>query len=357
MAMRLKDLKPVRRYMIGPGIEVTDIEGKFPVAGSVCRINLKRNEFRMFCFFDLINKSLCPNHGCFTETPVNLGATVRDFIQGNRHECEGLEGQRFQPPYLDDYRKVLVASNSLQTNFIRPNGFVVDRGRIVAKPPYAPGRLDPEYVKLGPAGVYWCFLVDNASGKASIERVELRRKENGPGFLAPWRPKERKHIFGFASPLLVKDNRFERFAGKPWIESHQEPHRTKAKKRRLWGNWVEWDIESTARSFTAFGVEADPKYIVMASIFEGQWGVDESTPPPGGGITPRDFARLLMSGEFGARVEHAVLGGGSGDTQQFVHGRYPRFREGPVRQKLGSGTGEVEGVRGAAAIAAVLPRR
>jgi hypothetical protein len=309
---------------------------------------------------------------------VNLGATVRDFVLGNRHECEGYEGyplpdeyrrkefdaagkkrnkkRRYRPPYLDDYRKVVVASNSLQTNFVRPNGFVVDRGKIVVKPAYAPGRYDPEYEQLGPAGKYTCFLVDNASGRAWMERVVLRRKGNGPGFVRPWRPRQRTGVYGFASPLLVKNGEFERRGNGPWIEHHLEPHRAGKKKRLLQGNWVEWDVDATARSFTAFGVESDPRYIVMASLFEGQWGVHSPAPPPGNGITPRNLARLLTSGEFGVRVKHAVLGGGSGDAQQFVHRRRPRFREGPVRPKTGAGTGEVEGVRGAAAIAAVLPR-
>jgi len=374
--MPVDNLTIIREYSIGPGIQVIDVKGKFPVTGSICRIDLQQHDFRVFCFHDLINKSLLPRYGCFTEVPINLGASIRGFINGNRHECEGIEGyplpdewrrpvrnnaekklkeaRQYAPPYLDYYRKCLIGSNTLQTNFIRPNGFAIVEGKIVAKPPHAPGRYDPDYTKLGPAGHYTCLLVDNQKHEAKIEQVLLNRKNGGPNYIEPWAPNS-PQLYGFASPRLIKDSKIENSKGKPWLETHTEPHRTDDDERLLMGDWVEWDVESTARSFTAFGVESDPRFLVMASIFEGQWGAHTLAPPPGNGILPKDFAELLVSGEYRVHVSDAVLGGGSGDAQQFVHGRYPRFREGPVAIKIGTGTGEVEGVRGMGAIAAVLP--
>lgn len=323
-----------REYTILPGIQVVDLSGPGPVAGSVCAIDLARNEFRVFVFNDLIHASFHPDHGCFAQPAVNLGATVRDFILGDRFECQGLRAYPdWRPPYRDSYRKCLVASNTLQTNFVRSNGFVVVDGRVIAKPLHAPGRDDPDYVRLGVAGRYTCLLVDGTEARVVSLRVLDPEGGTTDPPLAPGNS-------GIASPRLLSEGRFVGLA------RHPAPFRDR--KGRLNGDWVDWDPDATATSFTAFGVDRAGKRLLMASVFEGEWGVDTATNES---IRASEMAELLA--EYGAH--DAILGGGGADTQQFVHGRYPRFRNGPVRAKPSSmSRGEVRGVRGLGAIAGIL---
>jgi hypothetical protein len=360
------DLSEVRKYVPSDGIEAYDIEGPPPLAGTVCKIDLSRNEFRVFPFQDLINKSLHPVSGCFTEISVNLGASVRDFVEGKRWECKGHETYPgLEPPYRDYYKRFVVASNTIQTNFIRSNGFVIVNGKVIAKPFHAPGRDDPEYVRLGVAGDYTCLVV--ASTKADV--VSLRIGDPEAKTINPPLPPD---SYGLASPLLI-------FEGSPArLERRDAPFRDA--DGRLNGDWVDWpplpgdtrptDRGPTVTSFTAFGVDVEGK-LVMASIFEGEWGVHA---PTGRGILASVMAEFLCSRY---QVRHAILGGGAADTQQFIKGRStwplswssleikiaeekgcaPQFRNAPVRPKPPEhARGEVEGVRGLGAIAAVLPR-
>jgi hypothetical protein len=228
-------------YQVVRGIEVVDLSGPSPIAGSICKIELGRHEFRLFLFRDLVNKSLHPDYGCFTQTSVNLGASVRDFILGNRYECEGLQSYpNWRPPYRDVHRRCLVASNTLQTNFIRSNGFVIENGRVVAKPRYAPGRDDPGYVELGVAGEYTCLLVSGLGANARAQVIHVSVRDVEGEVTDPPLP---AGSCGIASPLLVREGRF---AG---LERHAAPFRDSS--GRLRGDWVPWDPDEAATSFTA----------------------------------------------------------------------------------------------------------
>jgi hypothetical protein len=340
MCVTAAHLEKRAEYQVVRGIEVVDLSGPPPIAGSICKIELERHEFRLFLFRDLINGSFHPDYGCFTQTSVNLGASVRDFILGNRYECEGLQSYpAWRPPYLDVHRRCLVASNTLQTNFIRSNGFVIENGRVVAKPRYAPGRDDPGYVELGVAGEYTCLLVSGLGANARARVIHVSVQDAGGEVTDPPLPAGSR---GIASPLLVREGRFVD------LERHAAPFRDGS--GRLRGDWIPWDPEETTTSFTAFGVDESGTVLLMASVFEGEWGVDTAENK---GIRAEVMAELLV--EHGAH--DAILGGGGADTQQFVHGRHPRFRNGPVRAKSPSASrGEVEGIRGLGAIAGIVPR-
>ena len=336
MHATLQDIREERQYVVASGIRVIDLAGPGAIVGSICKVDLCEFEFRVFPFYDLIRKSLYPGYGCFTEISINLGASIRDFILGNRHECEGTEVYpAWAPPYRDHYGKCLVASNTLQTNFIRSNGFVIVNGQVVAKPLYAPGRDDAQYVSLGVAGDYSCLLVSDT--RAEVRNVKVLDAE---GRLT--HPPLPAQSFGIASPRLISE-------GEPVaLARHKPPFRDE--NGRLQGDWVDWEPGSTATSFTAFGVNKSGTQLLMASMFEGEWGVDEAK---NDGIVPQVMAELLI--KYGAH--NGILGGGAADTQQFIRGRDPEFRNGPVRRKTRSmSRGEVEGIRGLGAIAGVLPR-
>ena len=337
----LQDLREQAHYQVADGIRAIDLRGPPPIVGSICKIRLDRHEFRLFLFRDLITGSFHPDHGCFTQPAINLGASVRDFILGNRYECEGLPSYPdWRPPYRDLYRRCLVASNTLQTNFVRSNGFVINDGNVIAKPLYAPGRDDPRYVELGVAGEYTCLLVrgSGADARAEVKTVYVLDPEGKA--TDPPLPAE---ACGIASPRLVRE-------GEPVpLQVHPPPFRDRS--GCLHGDWVPWDPDETATSFTAFGVAESGRVLLVTSLFEGEWGVHTAQ---NRGVRARVMAELLI--RHGAH--DAILGGGGADTQQFVHGRSPRFRAGPVRAKSPSASrGEVEGVRGLGAIAGVLPRK
>ena len=337
----LQDLREQAHYQVADGIHVTDLRGPSPIAGSICKIRLDRHEFRLFLFRDLITGSFHPDYGCFTQPAVNLGASVRDFILGNRYECEGLPSYPdWRPPYRDLHRECLVASNTLQTNFVRSNGFVIHGGQVIAKPLYAPGRDDPGYVELGVAGEYTCLLVrgSGVDARAEVKTVYVLDPEG-----KATDPPLPAGACGIASPRLVRE-------GQP-VTLHVHPPPFRDRSGCLHGDWVPWDPDETATSFTAFGVADSGRVLLMASLFEGEWGVDTAQNK---GVRARVMAELLI--RHGAH--DAILGGGGADTQQFVHGRSPRFRAGPVRAKSPSASrGEVEGIRGLGAIAGVLPRK
>lgn len=332
-------------YKIAEGIEAFEVTGQHPdplnppITGTICKIDLQKHAFRIFPFYDLINKSLHPDCkiGCFMEASINLGASVRDFILGNRHECEGVAMYpEWMPPYRDDYRRCILASNTLQTNFIRSNGLIIVDGQVIAKPRHAPGRDDLKYSKLGPAGEYTCFIVDGSSAKVVTLHLERDDRTTDPPLPSG--------TYGIASPRLLEGGSYTPVKRMP------PPFRTD-KDDHLVGNCVDWDPEETASSFSAFGNDASGSILFMASVFAGEWGVhtDRNT-----GMLPRVLAELLAK----HGMHDGILGGGSADVQQFVHGRHPRFRNGPVRSKVPIEVrGEVEGIRGLSAIAGVIPHQ
>jgi len=348
MTVTISKLKPRRLVGAPSGIELIELEGPPPITGTVCRIDLRHYEFRLFCFRDLINKSLHPDSpdGCYTQENVNLGCSVPDFIKGDRFECEGLRAYScWCPPYRRFYRRCLIASNTLQTNFISSKGFVIDKGKVVAKPLHAWGRTDPEYSTLGVAGDYTCLLVEGTTARVTPIRVEdpTGSRTN---------PSLPEGCYGVASPMLVEQSpKGPRIVN---IQQSKEPFRD-GRTRRLKGDCVDWDPKSTASSFTAFGVaanaEGEDTILIMVSIFAGEWGIHIDT---NSGVLPKVMGQVLI--RYGG-AHDGILGGGAADTQQFVHWRFPRFRIGPVRTKSPAmSRGEVNGIRGLGAIAAVLHR-
>lgn len=303
------------------GIDLIEVTGPAPLAGIVCRIDLRHYAFRVFCFQDLIDKPMFPE----SMAGPNLGCSIQAFV--------------------DAHPNCLIASNTLQTNFISSKGFVVDDGRLISKPLLACGRGDPEYVTYGIAGDYTCLVVEGSTARVVAVSVDdATGTKTNPAF-APGG-------FGIASPRLVEPT-----ASGPRvveIECRNEPFRD-GPSRRLNGDCVDWGPKSTATSFTAFGVAANERgedtILVMASIFAGEWGVDVDD---NAGVLPEVMGQVMIRD---GKAHAAILGGGSADTQQFVRWRDPKIRIAPVRKKSAAmSRGEVIGVRGLGAIAAVFAR-
>lgn len=321
MTVSIDDLKATRLPDTPRGIESIELTGPPSMVGTVCRIDLRHYEFRVFCFKDLIDQSLHPEPA----VSLNLGCSIPSFIR--------------------DHPRCVIASNTLQTNFISSKGFVIEEGQVIAKPLHALGRGDPEYATLGVAGDYTCLLVD--SSKVSV--ISICVDDAVGSKTAPVLP---PGCVGIASPRLV-----EQTAQGPRvveIAHRAEPFRD-GPARRLNGDCVDWDPESTATSFTSFGVAAndqgDDTILVMASIFAGEWGVhtDDSA-----GVHPAVMGQVMIRH---GKCHGAILGGGSADTQQFIRWRNPQIRVGPVRTKSPAmSRGEVSGIRGLGAIAAILSK-
>lgn len=351
MTVSLDQIRPRQVAHALPGIELIELTGPGPLVGTVCRIDLRAYEFRVLCFRDLVDKPQRIHRGEINPSvSQNLGCSVRDFVRDvvRAHRGAGREPSIVPvqaPTIQDDLARVVIASNTLQTNFIRSNGFVVNNGRVIAKPLTAPGRLDPEYGRLGIGGDYTCLIVEGQS--ARVIRISI---EDAAGVVTT--PALRPGSYGIASPRLVEST--TRGARVVPIRQCEEPFRDQS-TGRLDGDVVEWDPGATATSFTAFGIalneQLEESILVMASMFAGEWGIDTDA---NSGVLADVMGQIMIRD---GRVNDAILGGGAADTQQFIRGHDPEVRSAPVRIKSPSRPdGEVPGIRGLGAIAAIFPR-
>ena len=131
---------------------------------------------------------------------------------------------------------------------------------------------------------------------------------------------------------------------------HRIPVRERKQGQTL-GNEINYDPYKDRTSFTAYGIEKETGELIVVSMFAGEPGEsDDDTlffeAAKGQGITLNEMARLMVV----LRASDAIVGGGAGDTQQYVHNQgiwagQPRHQ--PDRP-------QVEGLRGLGAIFALL---
>lgn len=312
-------------------------------------------EMRIYPFYELIHRSWRPGTPNFVRAleVINLGTTVKDFIT-NIGGCElgGIRGCRSEQVRAE-IRRCVFACNTLQTGFVRGNGFIIappnpgckGRPKLICKPPEAPGMYDPEYIALGPRkkdkfgpgfdGQYDTFVL---APTPRLERLRVNSRTD---------VKLRRIKLGFASPAIVRKGKL--CANE--IPFHDNPKDKSDPKtgRGTIGNEVNWSPSTTGASYTAFGCAGEK--IVVASMVQSDRG-DNC------GILAAEMALLLLRKEFG--VQDAVIGGGSADTQQYLKGDAPdEFLEAPARPKKESEHAgvEVSGARGLGAIFAVLEKR
>ncbi len=320
--------------------------------GRAVVITPSKVELRLYPFYELIHRSWRPGTRNFVREAehINLGTSVRQFIreQGGPElkDLCGDRGARVQ----EELARCVFACNTLQTGFVRGNGFIIASPKpgldaspeLICKPPEAPGRYDAEFLPLGPAprnyedsdfeGRYDTMILAPTSNVDKVKVAENTWKYQTEISLA------------FSSPIILWEGEVRE------IPYHENPKNANdpTSGRGTIGSEVNWPTDTTATSFTAFGCRADGA-IVVVSMFQ-------STPGRDFGIFAREMAELLKA-HF--NVTRAVIGGGSADTQQFLRGDTPAdILEATARPKTDTENAavEVSGVRGLGAIFAVLKK-
>ena len=317
-------------------------------------------DLRVYPFYELIHRSWMAGTRNFVRfaPSINLGTSLQEFVfNGGGPELRDLKGER-KGCVEDELDRCIFACNTLQTNFVRGNGFVVcppipggndKSAQLICKPPDAPGMLDDHYEYLGPTEIAGKDgTVTGFDGK--YHTLILQHAEGGP-IVGSFRVGDNKWADSPSPDLAVCSPRVLR-DGKP-LSASDIPYCDKSKRQTV-GNEVNWDPEKTCTSFTGLGVTAEGS-IVVASMFEGSHRADSER---GRGILATEMGWLMK--RLGA--QDGVIGGGSGDTQQFLEadcGDMPRLMLAPSRSKKPEevALGEVEGPRGLGAIFAVLQKR
>jgi len=311
-------------------------------------------ELRIYPFYELIHRSWRPGTRNFVrEHPtINLGTSVRQFIyEDGGPELGDLWGERGQR-VRDEVFRCVFACNTLQTGFVRGNGFVIapphpgmdEPPELICKPQEAPGRYDPTFIPLGPPpqGVEDCDFDGHYDTIILAPHPKVARLlVNGTKWYG-----EPDARLAFSSPIILESDKF------PDIRYHRNPKDANdpTSGRGTIGNEVNWDPKITCTSFTAFGYTQDG-LIVVASMFEE---VEPGLTGQNRGILAHEMA-LLLRREFNA--QGGVIAGGAADPQQFLRGDLPdELLEAGSRAKQATehGAPEVIGPRGLGAIFAVL---
>ena len=340
ISFRIVDANPVTKML-----ETRSAFGRAVV------VDQQKCEIRVYPFYDLINsnKGDIRGIGCCPEPNVNLGATVKDFMEGSRRESAPAAGLRPAGPYASDVKRCIYASNSLHTNFVRPNGFVVLDGNLICKLDYAPGLDCDEFMPLD--GLYTALVLDTHNPR--VATIEFK---NG-------QPVGQLPELAISGPTLVADGKdvSARVPFRPRPGS-KEPYGVSKEYRNTLrlppgptkNDEVNYPPPTTMASFTAFGVSKDG-HIILVSMFEELRGKGNGCNL---GVTIYEMARLLTEKNLGLEAKEAILGGGGADTQQFLRGDRPQYMTAPVRARSPEQgeRPEVEGARGLGAIIAVLAK-
>lgn len=310
---------------------------------------------KIYPFYEIINKSFEPGSGVYVDRKINSGPTLPEFVYGevrdplaimlptmkylnfsdhiydkpgkeDANNNVSLGAFRILPGesknlMQDETNSCLFACNTIQTNFVGPNGFVFVDGKLIYKPWGALALNQKNYKPLN--GKFSAFIFDK---KVEQRVVTINIEDN------LYISSQKAPVFAISGPALISD------APNAGIIQNKEfaPDTPDV---------VNWDPATTRTSFTAFGTHSDG-HIVCLSMFEELWGLGHAEDK---GISVKELANLLFT-KLG--VIEAVLGGGSADTQQYIKYDIPKIMVGPKRKRK-SGEGmqvQVEGMRGLGAI-------
>ncbi len=338
------------------GLEIKEIQffrnnGKTCHAhGNAVIIDLKNFTINILPFFDLINANFGGDYtkGVSPESHINLGCSIEYFFYKKRREIKS------GGCYEAIRNNSIFASNTLHTNFVRPNGFIISNGKLISKP--------EKYDAMG----LDCPKFQRLNGKYSLmglshENVKFHELVFEDGVI---KTPTKLPIMGISGPILVQNstNISHNIPFRPAPDSKypyglkkyasNNPKYLKVPPGPTLGNEINFPPPSTMTSFSAFGVHNDNRLIAVSILDNLSSGNDSIK----GGINIYELAELLITH---LHAKDAILAGGGADTQQFIQGhkeeiflakKRKRSPGQPIRD-------EVYGTRGLGAIFTISKKR
>lgn len=287
--------------------------------GRSAEIDLRQVQIRLHLDRDLIQRSFHPDGAGYRPPEVTSGLSLPDWLK-TQAKSEA------QP---------LLACNALHTNFVRGNGFVVIDQELICKPP---GTIPLDGEAHQPLqGAYTALLLTPQGARLSKLRVHQGRVLDWAGC-----------GLAISGPQIVCQGQ---------NTANQVPVRLPGQGQTL-GDEINFPVDNPAArtSFTALGVNSAGRLLAV-SVFAGQpsraarqRGQIVFRPATSDGLTLREMADVMV--HLGA--QEAILGGGSGDTQQAIRGQptwcaLPRPQAGRVQA-----TGSLRGLGAILAIYSAL---
>lgn len=287
--------------------------------GRSAEIDLRQVQIRLHLDRDLIQRSFHPDGAGYRSPEVISGQSLPDWL-------ETQAGGKARP---------LLACNALHTNFVRGNGFVVIDQELICKPP---GTIPLDGETHQPLqGAYTALLLTPEGARLSKLMVHRGRVLNWAGC-----------GLAISGPQIVRQGQ---------NTASETPVRLPGQGQTL-GDEINFPVDDPAAraSFTVLGVNSAGRLLVV-SVFAGQPSRVARQreqivfrPAAGDGLTLREMADVMI--HLGA--QEAILGGGSGDTQQAIRGQptwcaLPRPQAGRVQA-----TGSLRGLGAILAIYSTL---
>lgn len=278
-------------------------------------IDLAQVDARIYIFKDLVNNNFYAVGKSSSPRLPNYGVNIPNLIDRKKQHIP-----------KNKLKRCLFACNTIHTNFVRGNGFVIADGKLIHKPEGAIAIDGEKYLPLD--STYSCMILspDPPAVKNLIIKKNILQKKNDINL-------------AISGPQIVSK-------GKNVVT--QVPVRTKENGQTV-GNEINYSPFDDRTSFTAFGITIEG-VLIAVSMFSGdsvqKGDLVTFKAQKNKGITINEMANLLI--ELGAK--DGIAGGGSGDTQQYIRDKgtwvsTPRFQ---------AGRGQVEGLRGLGAILCFL---
>ncbi|MDZ7377568.1 MAG: hypothetical protein ONB13_13230, partial [candidate division KSB1 bacterium] len=108
--------------------------------GRAVFIDVQKVQLKIECFFDLIEHNFLGVGQLRSQQLPNFGMSLFDYIDPIKRQARQLDGEELE--------HILVACNTVHTNFVRGNGFVINEGKLIHKPEGAIGIDGKEYIPL-----------------------------------------------------------------------------------------------------------------------------------------------------------------------------------------------------------------
>ncbi|MCC7450406.1 MAG: hypothetical protein IT324_23505 [Anaerolineae bacterium] len=305
---------------------------EYQVTGFAITFDVKMFSFGIFPLYDLINETFALTNDNF---PINrnLGMSLPGFLRQLKQESA-------EQNTSSAIKFCRFACNTVHTNFVRGNGFVIasiqkdaNYPSLIRKPAeavaldgthhYSLETYDQKYMALAilpePKLVDVKITHERISGfeifdsytNTALEDVDLAI--SGPAIV-----RDHKNV---VPEIKVREknegqtigNEINYIPSIPYQNAEAVPITKLPKGKRV-----------LRTSFTAFGIESTSGDLIIASVFSGTPKVigndtDLFVPDKDGlqGITLYEMGELMKS--LGA--SDAIVGGGSGDTQQYIYKR------------------------------------